>query len=88
MSYERVLGSEWPKGGYSKSKGQPPRRQVSAWLRCKQNEHGEDLVQVNRGSERRALSIGVVTELNKTQQAAPYQGTGILIIIIACQNPG
>jgi len=54
--------SEASKEGHSKSRGQPLRRHISAWWRCKQKEHVEDLVQSNGGSRReqeiRALIVG------------------------------
>jgi len=36
--------------GHSKLRSQPLQRHVSAWWRCVQKIHGEDLVRLNRGS--------------------------------------
>src|SRR6218665_3153973 len=39
------------KGGHSKLRGQPLQRHASAWWRCVQMAHGEDLDRLNGGSE-------------------------------------
>src|SRR6218665_2331985 len=58
------------KGGHSKLRGQPLQRHVSAWRRCVQMVHGEDLDRLNGG---RGSSVHFVWG-HRTQQDRPEQG--------------
>src|SRR6218665_621054 len=72
------------KGGYSKLRGQPLQRHASAWWRCVQMAHGEDLDQLNGGSESSVHFVwGRRTQQDRLEQgpannAIPMQPSYIL----------
>src|SRR6218665_1190005 len=71
MSEKDFLGvSGSKKGGHSKLRDQPLQRHVSAWRRCVQMVHGEDLDRRNGGSE---SSVHFVWG-HRPQQDRPEQG--------------
>src|SRR6218665_3058494 len=85
MSEKAFYGvSVWTKGGHSKLRGQPLQRHASVWWRCVQMAHGEDLDQLNGGSESFVHFVwGCRTQQDRLEQgpannAIPMQPSYIL----------
>src|SRR6218665_2406091 len=79
------------KGGYSKLRGQPLQRHASAWWRCVQMAHREDLDQLNGGSDS-SVHFVRAAELNKigwskAQQTTSYQCSHPIFYSLPSREP-
>src|SRR6218665_416776 len=92
MSEKEFYGvSGSTKKGHSKLRGQPLQRHVSAWRRCVQMVHGEDLDRRNGGSESSVHFVwGHRTQQDrpsKAQQTTPYQCSHPIFYSLPSRKP-